>query len=770
MVAAVTIQSIRTNLALCFGDPAAPPDVAAAYRARQFLEFTKHLAFSALGTYAIAMASFWVALQKNQYVALVTVCCVMLVLIDNDKMQEWLRYGRKASTQITVSRSAAWWASVDKGVGAFLYGVITLCLFDALDDTGRTILAGTVASVIGIGAWMFSALPLAGLLWSFFFCCVVGIGMFTVFWHDYAVFAGLLVIYDIFLVHSVLLSSRRFVAGLMAKTEINRQRELVGLLLRDFEEDASDWLWETDASGRLRHASVHLAHAVGSRTDALVGRILLDVLRALTKEPNREQTALLERLAVTLNQRAPFRAMVVAVWVQGQARWWSLTGKPQFDASGDFSGWRGVGSDVTAAHQHGLELTQLARFDPLTGLANRHHFHQQLAAYFPADGPALPCSLFLLDLDNFKTVNDSLGHNAGDELLCEVANRLFTAARDRGFVARLGGDEFAWLMPGNLLREDIDNFHANLQMALAHPWQYKDYSIAVHGSIGVSFAPADATAAADLMRTCDMALYEAKAAGRDRLCYFDATMEAKASQKLGLLSDMRKGLDDGDFRLYYQPQVDIQTAQLSGFEALVRWQHPMRGMVSPLEFITLAEDSGLIVPLGAWVLGQACRDAMQWPSDLRVAVNVSAIQIERADMYATALIALQRSGLSAHRLELEITESSLMRDADTAQSLLLALRAKGIRVALDDFGTGCSSLSYLRSFPMDKLKIDRSFVSILDETNSDGSALAIVHAIVQLARTLGLETTAEGIETEAQLDALSLTGCTHGQGYLLAPP
>lgn len=761
---------MRTSLALYFGDPHASPEVAALYRTRQFHELAKQLPMSALGTYAIVMASLLIAFHTNQHVGLVAICCLLLVLMGTANLILWLRYRAKAVAQSIVPRNATWWLSADLGAGAFLYGVITLCMFDSLDESGRAILTGTVAAVISIGAWMFSALPLAGLLWSVLFCTVVGVGMLTVFWQDYGVLAGLLVFYAFFLVSGVLVASRRFVAGLMAETEINRQRELVSLLLRDFEENANDWLWETDASGHLRHVSAHLAYAVGRHPQELVGQHFLTILLTLAAERQAEHIALLARLKEMLEQHQPFRAAMVPVEVRGQVRWWSITGKPQFDAAARFTGWRGVGSDVTTAHLHDLEMTQLARFDPLTGLANRHQFHQQLAAYFPAEGTAQPCSLFLLDLDNFKTVNDSLGHTAGDELLREVAKRLRAAAGGRGLVARLGGDEFAWLIPGNLPQDAIEESHRYLRQVLSQPWQYQDHSIAVHGSIGVSFAPADARAAADLMRSCDMALYAAKAAGRDALCYFDPAMEVQASQKLGLLGDMRKSLEAGDFSVYYQPQIDISNGTLSGFEALVRWRHPKRGLVPPTEFIALAEDSGLIVPLGAWVLAQACHDAATWPPALRVAVNVSAVQIERADMYATTLAALQRSGLSAQRLELELTESSLMRDANAAQSLLRALRAKGVRVALDDFGTGYSSLSYLRSFPMDKLKIDRSFVSILDEADSDGGAAAIVQAIVQLARTLQLETTAEGVETEAQLEALSHIGCTYGQGYLLARP
>ena len=764
-------QRMRNSLALCFGDPNATAAVAAQYRTRQFQEVAKQLPLATFSTFMIVIASLLVALRTDRHVALVAACGLVLTSLATIHLITWRRHRspKEAQAQKTVSPSTAVWLSANLGTGAFLYGVITLCMFDALTESERVILTGTVAAVIAIGAWMFSALPLVGLLWSFLFCAVVGVGLISFFWQDYGVLAALLALYAFFLISGVLMTSRRFVESLIAETEISRQREIVGLLLRDFEENANDWLWETDSMGRLCHASVHLVEAAGSK-QPLLGRNFVDVLGSLIPVSNQAQVRLLARLELLLDQRKPFRAILVEIRIQDQQRWWSLTGKPQFDSAARFTGWRGVGSDVTTAHLHDLEMTQLARFDPLTGLANRHQFHQQLAAYFPADGPALPCSLFLLDLDNFKTVNDSLGHTAGDELLREVAKRLRAAAGGRGMVARLGGDEFAWLIPGNLPREAIEESHRYLRKVLSQPWQYQDYSIAVHGSIGVSFAPADARAAADLMRSCDMALYAAKAAGRDALCYFDPAMEVQASQKLGLLGDMRKSLEAGDFRVYYQPQIDMGSGTLSGFEALVRWQHPKRGLVPPAEFVALAEDSGLIVPLGAWVLAQACHDAATWPPTLRVAVNVSAVQIERADMYATTLAALQRSGLPTQRLELELTESSLMRDADAAQSLLRALRAKGVRIALDDFGTGYSSLSYLRSFPMDKLKIDRSFVSILDEAGSDGSAAAIVQTIVQLARTLHLETTAEGVETEAQLEALSQLGCTYGQGYLLAHP
>jgi diguanylate cyclase (GGDEF)-like protein len=569
---------------------------------------------------------------------------------------------------------------------------------------------------------------------------------------------------------TVLITSRTFLNGLKAEAETEHQKQWVGLLLNDFEENASDWLWETDRDGNLRHVAPQLAKALGVAPEGLQGQSLLAMVFSLGTQLRKGDRAQSEKLKTCLLNDLPFRDLVVPVLIESQLRRWSLTGKPLKGTTGQVLGWRGVGSDISAQWQQEQELTRLANEDTLTGLANRHKFGLKLGSYFGDPAAVKPCTLFLFDLDNFKTLNDSLGHNAGDQLLIEVARRLAAEVHGDELLARLGGDEFVILVPGEMKKADAEAFGLILQTRLNKSWTVDGHRIVIRSSIGIGFAPSNANNAEQLLRVCDMALYAAKAAGRNTMSFFDPAMSLLANQKIKLLSDMTEGLQRGEFRLHYQPQVDLQTGALTGFEALVRWQHPVRGMVMPVEFIHVAEESGLIVSLGAWVLRQACKDAMLWPTHLRVAVNLSSVQFDSPDLMSMVQGALLDSRLLSTRLELEMTESILFQDTHEALQTLQAIRRMGVRIALDDFGTGYSSLAYLRTFPMDKLKIDRSFVAILDAPQQDSSALAIAQAIVQLAQALQLDTTAEGVETQAQWDALGQIGCKLAQGYLIARP
>jgi diguanylate cyclase (GGDEF)-like protein len=423
---------------------------------------------------------------------------------------------------------------------------------------------------------------------------------------------------------------------------------------------------------------------------------------------------------------------------------------------------------VTQTRRARDELARLANYDALTGLANRHQFSSELSR-LAADptAPGRPCALLFLDLDNFKHINDSLGHSVGDQLLRRVGARLKSCLADGDLLARLGGDEFALLSWRYATEPEVAALAERLLVLLSDPCQLNDVMVEVRASIGLALAPKDGRDPQALLQCADLALYAAKAAGRNTYRFFDHQMAESARARVRLQHELGQALTAKQFELYFQPQMDLRTGAVIGFEALVRWQHSERGLIGPGEFIPVAEETGQIVPLGNWVLAEACRIAAGWPSDLRVAVNLSAVQFRSSAVLELVDEALANSGLAPERLEVEITESALIEDHDGAQATLVALRGRGVRVALDDFGTGYSSLAYLRRFPMDKLKIDGMFVRSLD---SDADAQAVVTAIISLARALRLETTAEGIETAEQLVMLKALGCDDVQGYLISRP
>ena len=670
------------------------------------------------------------------------------------------------------------WFSLDLSAASLAFGAMPWWLIATSDVNGRALLAVVLVVFIALGSWMFASLPQAALAWALTLCLGTAISFAAIQETFYTFAAALLVFCAMIVTASILITSRQFLTGLKNEAEIVRQKKLVALLLNDFEENANDWLWETDVDGRLRHVSVRLARALDVVPAMLQNQPLVSIIAssfeaANERMPNRHDQQF-QKLRECLQGDSAFRDVVVPAWVMNQQRWWSLTGKPLRDADGALVGWRGVGTDVTARRMREIEMVRLAHQDALTGVSNRHDFGESLATFFPQDLPVMPCTLVMIDLDNFKTVNDSLGHAVGDSLLQEVAVRLRAAIGPTDLLARLGGDEFAVIVQGAMDQSRARDFGARLLEAVSRPWVVDRLHIMIRASLGIAFAPQDGGTPDQLLKACDMALYAAKAAGRHTISFFDEDMARRARHKHTLLSDLSTGLQRGEFLLHYQPQIHLQSNALLGFEALVRWVHPQRGLVAPAEFIAFAEESGLMVPLGAWVMQQACRDAAQWPAPLRVAVNLSAVQFGSADLIPMIKQALAESELDPARLEVEITESTLMQDSHTALEIFQTLRDMEIGIALDDFGTGYSSLSYLRTFPLDKLKIDRSFVSILDAQTPFGSptsnAQAIVRAIIHLAQALNLNTIAEGVETAAQRDILQRIGCNQSQGYLNARP
>lgn len=427
----------------------------------------------------------------------------------------------------------------------------------------------------------------------------------------------------------------------------------------------------------------------------------------------------------------------------------------------------GTHIDITERKASEHRIAYMARHDVLTGLPNRAVFHEHLEHRLAEIGRGRgQAALLCLDLDRFKSVNDTLGHPAGDDLLCQVAHRLQTTLQEGDVVVRLGGDEFA------IIVSHFDHAHQASMLAqrvieaVGQPLDLGGNLVTIGVSIGIALAPTDGDAAAVLFKNADLALYRAKASTGNTYCFYEAGMDAAVETRMQLEFEMREAIMCGSFALHYQPVMHLAENRVVGFEALMRWPHPTRGMIAPGEFIPLAEETGLIVPLGAWALQEACREAASWPDDLRIAVNVSAIQFQQPGLEQSVLSALAAAGLAPHRLELEITESVLVQEAEAVIACLHRLKAFGVRIALDDFGTGYSSLSYLRRFPFDKLKIDRSFVKDIENL----STAAIVNAIVSLGIALGMTITAEGVETEEQLEIARAQGCNEIQGYFYSRP
>jgi diguanylate cyclase (GGDEF)-like protein len=466
-----------------------------------------------------------------------------------------------------------------------------------------------------------------------------------------------------------------------------------------------------------------------------------------------------------VNMRA-FSNLILPMTIAGEQRWWSLSARPRLGADrATLTALRGLATEVTAAKRSEAKLAHMAYYDALTDLPNRLLFQETLERALSRRLAGHHVAVLCLDLDHFKTVNDTLGHPVGDQLLQSVARRLKHCVGDHDLVARLGGDEFAVVLANATSRVEVGLLAGRIVHALAETVELSGHRVLTSTSIGIALSPNDGDTATDLLKNADLALYAAKAGGRNRYSFFETGMDEAARHRRQIEMDLRMALSRGQLELHYQPLINIESGQVSSYEALMRWRHPERGAVPPTEFIAIAEETGLIVQLGEWVIHQAVAEMARWPEHVHVAVNLSPSQMHSPSLVSTIVNALAAARAPSHRLELEITESVLMQDSEANLATLRKLRGLGVRIALDDFGTGYSSLNYLRSFPFDKIKIDRCFVEAID-TSED--CRAIVASITGLAKRLGMITTAEGVERREQLAALSLQGCTEAQGFLFS--
>jgi diguanylate cyclase (GGDEF)-like protein/PAS domain S-box-containing protein len=531
---------------------------------------------------------------------------------------------------------------------------------------------------------------------------------------------------------------------------------------RDVADAGSDWIWEVDREHRLRFASHRFKDEAGLAAGAFTGRPLTEILRPIEDEGGNRS------VGDALDSGRPFRNILCRMSDrQGAERILRIAGKPILTGSGVLTGYRGTATDATREVEAEAKVRYLALHDALTGLPNRTALGERLEpALAAARRTGAPAAVICIDIDRFKEVNDTLGHSAGDLLIRRCGERLLGCVRKVDTVARLGGDEFAIIQVGIGEVTDVYALCERILASMAEPVDLDGSAAVVTASIGVAMVPEDGDDPGRLLQRADIALYRSKEEGRNGFRFFEPEMNARLQARKALEQDLRGALEHGEFELHFQPQIELADGRWVGVEALLRWRHAGRGQVAPAEFIPVAEDSGLIVPIGEWVLREACRRAAGWP-DLVVSVNLSPVQFRRDGFLGTVCQALKESGLDPTRLELEITEGVLLRDSDTALRTLRELRALGTKITMDDFGTGYSSLSLLHMYPFDKIKIDRAFIAHLDE---GGHARAIMEAVIGLGRSLRLRTCAEGVETEAQYAFLVERGCDEAQGHHFSEP
>ena len=532
--------------------------------------------------------------------------------------------------------------------------------------------------------------------------------------------------------------------------------ETVKLLLNDYAEQSADWLWETDGSKRIVRASERFATAAGRTIDELNGTPIAQLF------DEGEARRSLQRM---IGDGSPIRDLVLPITVDGESHWWRISCRMMNAPAGLSKALRGAATDITVEKQATDQIDRLAHYDSLTGLPNRASFNRALERA----GQRLPegCSLALLyvDVDRFKAINDTMGHSAGDRVLQAVGSRLAGAIGEGDIASRLSGDEFAVCLSAVGQEEDVAGLAAAIADQVSAPFNVDGHNVVIGISIGIALSTDPSDSAEDLLQRADIALYRSKENGRGRLTVFEPEMLQSLQDRRAMELDLQSALKRGEFELLYQPMIDIESEETIGYEALVRWNHPGKGMIMPNEFIPVAESTGIIIPLGEWVIRTVLEEVRHWPRHLSVAVNLSPAQMQSPNLLPTIVHSLASAGIESQRLELEITETVILSQDHSNIDLLNRIRSLGVKFALDDFGTGYSSLNYLRSFPFDKIKIDRCFV---EEVVSREDCQAIIRAVADLASSLGMVTTAEGIECEEQLAQVKLAGCRQVQGHLFS--
>jgi len=757
------------------GTPAGPGDVAAPvdeaqlgrFRARQLqtiLQLTPLTALTNAFNAGVLGYLFW----GSESAWFLSLWALAVLGVIGMGVRAWWRT-RQGRAPASVSRRAERRAVGHATVLSALWALVPAVLLPVSNSWQQGLVGCITVGMICAGGFALASIPRAGCV----FTVVVGLGGVIGVWRSDlpgpGLVTSLLTIYVAVVIMSVRSTAASFNARLLAEAAAERQRDLVGLLLHDFEAHASDALWEADERGQLLHASPRLADMLGRAPQDLIGLRLTDLFEANT-DTGLEWTALDlsmtgESLSLSMAMGQPFHGLVVPFKTgHDRSGWVQLAATPLTDAKDRLIGWRGVASNVTREREAAQRVTLLAFKDAVTGLHNRHSFQIRLGQMVASEAPGV---VMCMDLDGFKTVNDALGHDIGDELLKGVAQRVSEVLRPQDMLARIGGDEFGLIFDGIQSPDEAAQIASRILASLRVPCEVGGATVPIGASLGIVLTPRDGRESDVIMKHADLALYAAKEGGRAQYRFFLPQMGSRVLRRLSIERALRDALKRDELSLDFQPQLDLKTANIVGFEALLRWHHPDLGQVSPADFVPVAEDAGLIGDIGRWVVERACAQAQSWPRSLQVAVNLSPLQIMSQDLQSVISTALLQSGLSPQRLEFEVTESVLLNETQATLAQLHAIHEMGARIALDDFGTGYSSMAYLRRFPFDKLKIDRSFVR---EMVAGKEARAIVRAMLDVAAALRMDTVAEGVETLAELQALNDLGCNAVQGYFVARP
>ncbi len=740
-------------------------------RAKQLDSITRTTPLMMLANFANTVVVLWVFRETDQVYALGAWGLAMFSFIF---FSLWsLKVWRSKADKIKSLRSTAS-ATSNAAILAGLWGILPALFFAGSSPTQMVILTCIMGGMMGGGTMALSIIPAAAT--AFCLMCGLGAGYALVSTGEPVLLTCLVLLgtYSIGILRIAHEHGRRFVKRFLDEQAIEEQRSTISVLLKDFENNSSDWMWQTDSSGVIVDPSGRFCESVGVDQGQLQGRALQDYV-SLPQDKNSSELTCIP-LKERLRTDEAFRDHMLQVNTSQGPQWWSLTGKPIHDDDGNLTGFRGTASNINEWKLAQDRLNNFARFDQITGVSNRNHFTEILgeackkynnAPVISPGNPDESFALIFIDLDKLKLINDSLGHATGDALLREVANRLQALLKKSDAVSRFGGDKFAVLHRTNAGFENTRSLAGSIIAQLERPYLLNGHTVSITGSIGISFARGRPVGAEELIRNADIALFKAKEEGGGALEVFQPGMDLALQDRRELEIDLRSALRNEEFELYYQPLASVKTEEVNTYEALLRWNHPRRGLMLPDTFIPLAEETGLINDIGDWVLQQACSDANGWVASHRVAVNISARQILTQRLLMRVMETLESTGLPAHRLELEVTESVLIENPERTRKLFTELRKLGVGVSLDDFGTGYSSLSYLVRFPFDKVKIDKTFIQAAGQSEED---LSIVRSILGLAGNLGIRTTAEGIESQSQLDIVRKEGCDEMQGFLIEKP